>query len=350
MDETMRAKRLLTGDRPTGRLHLGHLVGSLRARVAMQHTHDAMLLVADLHTLTTQRSPEQIDGLAARARGLVVDYLAAGIDPEQVTVYLQSAVPEVYELAALLGNLVTVERLSRLPTLKAMLGHAGEEAMPYGLLGYPTLQAADVLMMKAEVVPVGPDNAAHLEVTREIARRFNQTYGEVFPVPEVVLGGAAPIPGTDGKGKMSKSAGNAIFLSDDAACVRRKVRRMYTDPNRVHAHIPGTVEGNPVFALLRAFHRDPAALAALEARYRAGTVGDVEVKDRLVGALEATLAPMRARRAALEAQRGLVDRILVEGTEYARGIARQTLREARRAMGVDRAYVRIRRAAERAGR
>jgi tryptophanyl-tRNA synthetase len=340
------SKRILTGDRPTGRLHLGHLVGSLQNRVALQRDYDTILIVADLHTLTTRREPGDIEAITGLAREMVLDNLAAGVDPARCTLYLQSAVPEVYQLAGLLQNLVQVNRLLRLPTIKEMSQHAGG-GLPLGLLGYPVLQAADILMARAELVPVGPDNLPHVEITREIARRFNETYGRVFPEPEPLLGVPKALPGTDNLGKMSKSAGNAIFLSDPTEVVRRKVRRMYTDPNRVHAHIPGDPDGNPVFAYHRAFNPDAAEVAELEARYRAGRVGDVEVKDRLAEVLEDLLEPMRARRAALEADRGAVDELLVEGSERVREIARGTLREVRYAMGVDRAFTRLRRGAER---
>lgn len=342
-------KRLLTGDRPTGRLHLGHLVGSLQMRVALQEKYETILLVADLHMLTTKPTARDIADITEHARGIVLDYLAAGIDPERTTIYLQSGIPEVYELNTLFQNLVTVPRLARLPSLKEMARAANidEQAMPYGLLGYPVLQAADILLPLANVVPVGKDNLAHVELTREIAERFNSMYGQVFPIPEPLLSETPTLVGTDGKGKMSKSAGNAIFLSDDEATVARKIRKAYTDPNRVHAHIPGTVEGNPIFVYHELFNDNRGEVEDLKQRYRAGTVGDVEVKETLVGALHRFMTPIRERMAAYHRQSGLVDEILWNGTQHMREIAAGTMREVRHAMGLDRTLVRMRRAMER---
>ncbi len=337
--------RMLTGDRPTGPLHLGHLVGSLRNRVLLQERFDSFFLIADLHMLTTRNSPEEIALVDRRARGLVLDALSAGIEPDKVTFYLQSAVPELHELATLLQSLVTVARLERLPALKDMARDAGTE-MSFALLGYPVLQSADILSVRSRAVPVGKDNYAFVEVTREVARRFNAMYGTVFPVPEIIEGEAPTLVGTDGKRKMSKSLDNAIALEDDPATVRRKIMRMYTDPNRIRADIPGTVEGNPVFAWLDVFAPGTAAVAAMKQRYRAGTIGDVEVKEHLVGVIEAVLEPMRERRQRHEGT-GIVEHLIVEGTARAREETRQTIYEVRRAMGLTGAWNRIRRRAER---
>ena len=232
---------------------------------------------------------------------MVLDYLSAGIDPAKSTIFLQSAVHETYELALLFGNLVTVPRLARLPSIKDMARAAllDEETIPLGLLGYPVLQAADILLPRAHLVPVGKDNQAHVEITREIARRFNNLYGEVFPIPDDLVEGDT-LPGTDGQGKMSKSLGNAILLSDDAKTVQKKVHGMYTDPNRIRADIPGTVEGNPVFTYLDHFDPDRAAVEALKVRYRAGTVGDVEVKERLAGVAQRVPRPDARARGPLQ--------------------------------------------------
>ena len=340
--------RILTGDRPTGRLHLGHYVGSLATRVALQETYETILIVADLHMLTTRPTREDIACIVENARGIVLDYLAVGVDPSKTRIYLQSAIPEVYELNTLFQNLVTVNRLARLPSLKDTARNANldDESLPYGLLGYPVLQAADILLPKANLVPVGRDNLAHVEIAREIARRFNSLYGDVFPEPEPLLSETASLVGTDGKGKMSKSAGNAILLSDPPEVVRKKVRGMYTDPKRVRADIPGTVEGNPVFAYLDAFHHDPAETDALKARYRAGQVGDGEVKEVLTSTLLQFLAPVQERLKAYEGEKGWVDEILLEGTESMRSIAQSTMRDVRKAMGTDRTLQRMRRAAE----
>lgn len=342
-------KRILTGDRPTGRLHLGHLVGSLRNRVKLQEEYETILIVADLHMLTTRPTRDDIEAITENARGLVLDYLAAGIDPEKTTIYLQSAVPEVYELNTLIQNLVTVNRLSRLPSLKDMARNANmdEESFTYGLLGYPVLQAADILLPRAHLVPVGKDNLAHVEITREIARRFNHLYGPVFPEPEGLVGEIPSLVGTDGKGKMSKSGGNAIMLNDDAKTVAKKVRGMFTDPNRVSADVPGTVEGNPVFEFHDAFNSNVAEVDELKERYRQGKVGDGEVKDKLAAALEETMGPIRERMAHFESQKGLVDEILYHGTLRMREVAGETMREVRSAMGLDLPVKRMRRAVER---
>jgi tryptophanyl-tRNA synthetase len=340
-------RRILTGDRPTGRMHLGHYVGSLRNRVRLQHEYECFFIIADLHMLTTKNSKEDIEHVADNARGMVLDYLGAGIDPQKSTIFLQSAIHETYELALLLGNLVTVPRLARLPSIKDMARAAllDEETIPFGLLGYPVLQAADILLPRAHLVPVGKDNQAHVEITREIARRFNYLYGEFFPLPDDLVEGDS-LPGTDGQGKMSKSLGNVIFLADDAATVRKRVHSMYTDPNRIRADIPGTVEGNPVFAYLDQFDPDTATVAELKERYRAGAVGDVEVKDRLTNVLNTFLDPMRERSAYYAAQSGLVDEIIYEGTMRYREIAAETLREVKKAMGITSAFNRIARKAE----
>jgi tryptophanyl-tRNA synthetase len=345
-------RRILTGDRPTGRMHLGHYVGSLRHRVRLQDEYECFFIIADLHMLTTKNSPDDIRRVADNARGMVLDYLSVGIDPAKSTIFLQSAVHETYELALLLGNLVTVPRLARLPSIKEMARAAllDEETIPFGLLGYPVLQAADILLPRAHLVPVGKDNQSHVEITREIARRFNNLYGEVFPLPDDLVEGDT-LPGTDGQAKMSKSLGNTIFLSDDAASVRKKVFSMYTDPNRVRADIPGTIEGNPVFTYLDYFDPDKGAVADLKARYRAGRVGDVEVKERLVAVLNGFLGPVRERAAYYAAQGGLVDEVIYRGTLHMRDVGAETLREVKKAMGITSTFNRIaRKAGERAKR
>jgi tryptophanyl-tRNA synthetase len=298
--------------------------------------------------LTTKRAREDIEQITDNARGLMLDYLASGIDPEKTSTYIQSAIPEIYELNTLFQNLVTVNRLSRLPSIKEMARNAqlDEESIPYGLLGYPILQAADILLAKAHLVPVGRDNLAHVEITREIARRFNQLYGEVFPEPEPLLSDIPALIGTDGKGKMSKSAGNAVFLCDDPKTVEKKVGGMFTDPRRVHADIPGRIEGNPVFIYHDIFNDDRSEVEDLKERYRAGAVGDSEVKEKLSLALNRFLDPIRERMHYYEERKGLVDEILWSGTQRMRRIAAGTLREVRRAMGIDRSSVRICRSAE----
>lgn len=331
----MARKRILTGDRPTGKLHLGHYVGSLSNRVRLQDEYECFFIIADLHTLTTKPEKENIEGLEQNVRDVVLDYLAAGIDPEKSTIYLQSAVPEVYQMNLFFEMLVTLPRVRRLPSIKdmAQAANLNEDALPFGLLGYPILQAADILMPRAHLVPVGKDNEAHVEITREIARRFNHMYDEVFPIPEVMVGNVPALVGTDGQSKMSKSLGNAIFLSDDEETVRQKVRGMYTDPNRVRADIPGRVEGNPVFIYHDAFNPDEEEVQDLKNRYREGNVGDVEVKDKLAAAINNFLDPMRERRAYYASREGLVEQVIYEGTLRARDEAQETVRAMREAMG-----------------
>ena len=339
-------KRILTGDRPTGRLHLGHYVGSLKNRVRLQDEYECFFLVADLHMLTTRPQKEHIEAISDTAREMVYDYLSCGIDPARSVIYLQSAVAETSELNLYLEMLVSVPRLQRLPSLKDMARDANLTEMPFGLLGYPVLQSADILLPRAHLVPVGKDNEAHVELTRELARRFNNLYDEVFPIPDVMVGEVPTLVGTDGQGKMSKSVGNAIMLCDDAATVTKKVKGMYTDPNRIRADIPGTVEGNPVFVYHDAFNPNRAEVEDLKERYRAGRVGDVEVKEKLANAINGFLEPIRERRAALEARKGYVDEVLYEGTLRMREEARQTMSAVRKAMGLSGAWNRISRKAE----
>ena len=327
-------KRILTGDRPTGKMHLGHYVGTLANRVRLQDEYECFFIIADLHMMTTKPEKEALMKVGEWARELVLDYISVGIDPERSTIFLQSAVPETYELNLIFEMLVTVPRLERLPSLKDMARDANLEALPFGLLGYPVLQAADILLPRATLVPVGKDNESHVEITREIARRFNRLYGEVFPVPDVLIGDVPTLMGTDGQGKMSKSLGNAIFLSDDEKTVHEKVRGMYTDPNRIRADIPGRVEGNPVFMFHDAFNPDLDEVEDLKTRYQQGTVGDVEVKNKLSVALNQFLGPIRLRRAEYEAQPEKVEQILVQGTQRMRAEAQETMKLVRQAMGM----------------
>jgi tryptophanyl-tRNA synthetase len=327
-------RRILTGDRPTGRLHLGHWVGSIANRVRLQDEYECFFIVADWHTLTTRPEKDAIAEVAGNIREMVLDYLACGIDPERATIFVQSAIPETAELNLIFEMLVTVPRLERLPSIKDMAAAAHLDVLPFGLLGYPVLQAADILLPRADVVPVGKDNVPHVEITREIARRFNHLYGDVFAEPEPLISATPSLPGINGMQKMSKSLGNAIMLTDDPTMVQQRVMQMYTDPNRLRATDPGTVEGNPVFIYHDAFNTDTAEVDDLKTRYREGRVGDVEVKRKLVAALEQFLAPLRERRAALEAQHDLVDDILHTGNAAMQRVARDTLERVRAAMGV----------------
>ncbi len=332
-DREKRRGRILTGDRPTGKLHLGHYVGTLRNRVRLQDEYECFFIVADYHVLTTRL--QNLKEIGQDIREVVLDNLSVGIDPRRSTIFLQSLVPEIPELHLIFSMLTTVPRLQRVPTLKEVMRDLKLETASYGLLGYPVLQASDILVVKGELVPVGRDQASHIEVTREVARRFNDLFGPVFPEPEALIGDVPTLVGTDGKAKMSKSLGNAIMLSDDAKTVAKKVMGMYTDPTRIHATDPGHVAGNPVFVYHDAFNPDRDEVNDLKKRYRAGRVGDVEVKKKLAAALNQFLEPIRERRAQYESQPGLVEEIVRSGSEKVREIARNTLGQAREAMGIN---------------
>ena len=326
--------RILTGDRPTGRMHLGHYVGSLQNRLRLQEEYESYFIIADLHTLTTKPEKEHLQELEDNIREMVLDYLSTGIDPEKSVIFLQSAILETFELNLIFEMMVTVPRLERLPSLKDMARAAHLDSMPFGLLGYPVLQAADILLPRATLVPVGKDNEAHVEISREIARRFNRLYGEVFPVPEAMIGDVPTLVGTDGQAKMSKSLNNAILLADDAKTVDEKVMGMYTDPKRIRADIPGTVEGNPVFIYHDAFNPDKEEVDDLKERYEKGKVGDVEVKRKLAKAINQFLDPLRERRAQLLQDPGRIDEVLYSGTKRMSDEAKRTMSEVHKAMGM----------------
>ncbi len=326
--------RLLTGDRPTGRLHLGHYVGSLENRVRLQHQYESFFIIADLHTLTTKPEPEHIREIPTYIKETVLDYLAVGIDPDVSTIFVQSAIPETYQLNLLFEMLVTVPRLERMPTLKDMARDANIDSMPFGLLGYPVLQAVDILLPRAQVVPVGRDNQSHVELARELARRFNNLYGEVFPEPEAIIGDVPLLVGTDGQSKMSKSVGNAIYLSDDADAVKQKVMNMYTDPKRLRATDPGTVEGNPVFIYHDAFNPSKAEVDDLKERYRTGKVGDVEVKQKLAVAINNFLEPIREKRAYFLSHPLIPNDVLANGISRMQAEAKQTMELVREKTGL----------------
>ncbi len=322
--------RILTGHRTTGPRHLGHLMGTLETWARLQDTYECFFLVADLHTLTTDyEHPQRV---RENTMGIVLDWLAAGIDPNRSTVVLQSAVPAHTQLYTLLGMLVTVSRMNRVPTYKEQVKELHLQPS-FGLLGYPLLQAADILVYKADTVPVGEDQLPHVELTREIARRFNQLYGETFPEPEGLLSPTPRLPGIDNR-TMHASYGNAIYLRDTPEETTRKVMSMYTDPTRIHANDPGHVEGNPVFDYMDAFNPNKAEVEELKARYRAGTVGDVEVKRRLAVVLNEYLAPIRKRREQLSAHPEEVIGILQAGTDRARELAEATLASVQDKMGL----------------
>jgi len=340
-------KRILTGDRPTGAIHLGHYLGSIQNRVALQEEYDCYFIIADLHTLTTKPTHAEILEIRKNTHDMVLDYLACGIDPNKATIFIQSGVPAIYELNLIFEMMVSINRLTGLPSIKEMArnAHIDEESIPFGLVGYPVLQAADILLPRANLVPVGKDNESHVEVTRDIARRFNALYGDVFPIPDMKSGAVPTLVGTDNKGKMSKSAGNAIYIADDKKTIEKKVKSMYTDPNRVSADVPGTVEGNPVFIYHELFNPNQEEVNDLKERYRKGTVGDVEVKDKLSAALNVYLEPFRARRDHFSQDKGLVEEIIYDGTLKMNAVAEETMDAVRSAMGLSGGWNKISRVA-----
>ena len=319
--------------RPTGLLHIGHLVGALSNWVPLQEKYDCFYFVADWHALTTEFADTK--QLTANAYENIADWIGAGLDPEKSTFFVQSLVPEHAELYVLLSMVVPVPWLERVPTYKEQQETLKDKDLSsIGFLGYPLLQTADVAMYDARFVPVGEDQVAHLELAREVIRRFNNFYGGVLVEPQPLLTGFGRLPGLDGDKKMSKSLGNTIHLSDTPEDVTKKVRQMYTDPKRVRADIPGTVEGNPVFVYHDAFNPNTAEVDDLKARYRAGAVGDVEVKTKLANAMNTYLAPIRERRAQLLARPDRLKDILFEGSKRARTIAGATLERVRDAMKI----------------
>lgn len=336
MDKAAQKKRLVSGDRPTGLLHLGHYVGSIHNRLKLQDSYQCYFFAADLHMLTTKKSKEDIVESRSHIRDMLLDWLSCGIDPKKSCIYLQSALPAIYELNLIFEMMVTINRLQGLPSIKEMAKNAkmDEESIPFGLIGYPVLQSADILLTKSDVVPVGKDNEAHIELCRDIARRFNGLYGDFFPMPQVLLSEVPTLVGTDGQGKMSKSAGNCIFLSDDAKTVEKKVRGMYTDPARLHAHIPGKVEGNPVFIYHDVFNTNKAEVEQLKNRYSSGSVGDVEVKECLIHALNTFLEPIRQRREQLVEEKGYIEEVLFDGTMKMLDESNDTIKEIKSLMGL----------------
>jgi tryptophanyl-tRNA synthetase len=316
--------------RPTGKLHLGHLVGALNNWAALQDQFDCFYFVADWHALTSDYA--DTSEIVANAYDMVADWIAAGLDPGRSTLFVQSLVPEHAELHLLLSMTVPIPWLERVPTYKEQMEQLSDKDLStLGFLGYPLLQTADIIIYNARHVPVGEDQVAHLELSREIVRRFHNFYGELFVEPLPLLTTFPRLPGLDNR-KMSKSYGNTINLSDDEETVRQKVRQMYTDPKRIRADIPGTVEGNPVFMYHDAFNPDADEVEDLKTRYRAGKVGDVEVKTKLAKALNERLDPMRARRAEVLAKPAALREILYEGSRKARGIAQETMERVRSAV------------------
>lgn len=330
---------LLTGDRPTGKLHIGHYIGSLKNRVKLQNSgkYDPYIMIADTQALTDNaRNPEKIRNSLIQ---VALDYLAVGIDPAKSTIYVQSQIPALFELTAYYMDLVTVARLERNPTVKTEIKQKDfKDSIPIGFLNYPVSQAADITAFKATVIPVGDDQEPMLEQTREIVRTFNRVYNcDVLVEPKGYFPpkGQGRLPGLDGNAKMSKSLGNAIYLADDAKTVQKKVMSMYTDPNHIHVEDPGKVEGNTVFTYLDVFDPDKDKVAELKAEYQKGGLGDVKIKRYLNKVLEAELAPICERREKFAQDEDAVYEMLLEGSKKANKVANATLEQVRDAIGLN---------------
>jgi len=334
----MGKKVILTGDRPTGKLHIGHYIGSLKNRVVLQESglYESFIMIADQQALTDNaRNPEKIRNSLTE---VALDYLAVGIDPSKSNIFVQSQIPELNELTMHYLNLVTLSRLERNPTVKQEIKQKNfENSIPAGFLIYPVSQAADITAFKADTVPVGEDQLPMIEQTREIVRSFNSIYGEVLVEPEAVLpsSNAGRLPGTDGKAKMSKSIGNCIYLSDDADTIKKKVMSMYTDPNHIRVEDPGQIEGNTVFTYLDVFATDKNAVEEMKEHYKRGGLGDVKVKKYLNEILQAELEPIRNRRIEFEKDIDAVYKMLKDGSNKAREVAANTLKEVREAIGIE---------------
>ncbi len=342
-------KIILTGDRPTGRLHVGHYAGSLKERVELQNSGQfdkVFIMIADAQALTD--NAEHPEKVRENVLEVALDYLACGIDPEKSTIFIQSAVPQLTELTAYYMNLVTVSRVQRNPTVKTEIKMRNFEAsIPVGFFVYPISQAADITAFRATAVPVGEDQLPMLEQCKEIVNKFNSVYGETLTEPEIILPSnkaCLRLPGIDGKAKMSKSLGNCIYLSDEADVIKKKIMSMFTDPNHVRVEDPGKVEGNPVFIYLDAFSRpehfaeflpEYANLDELKAHYQRGGLGDVKVKKFLNNVMQAELAPIRERRHLWEQRLDEVKLILKQGSETARAAAAETLHDVRAAMQIN---------------
>jgi tryptophanyl-tRNA synthetase len=323
-------KRVVSGMRPTGKLHLGHLVGALQNWDTLQARYDCFYFVADWHALTSNFA--DTGDIVDSAIDNVADWIGAGIDPERSTLFVQSMVPEHAELYLLLQMVTPIPWLERVPTYKEQIEQlADRDLSSIGFLGYPLLQTADVIIYNAHFVPVGEDQVPHLELSREVVRRFHNFYGEVFVEPQALLTPTPRLPGLDNR-KMSKSYANTIDLSDDPETVKKKIRQMYTDPKRVRADIPGTVEGNPVFIYHDAFNPNRDEVEDLKARYREGKVGDVEVKTKLANAVNAMLEPIRERRARALSRPGEIRELLVDGSRKAQAVAHETMERVRSAV------------------
>ena len=324
-------KRILTGDRPTGKLHLGHFVGSLKNRVKLQNKYDTFLIIADVQALTTNF--EEPDKLNNDVRQVAKDYLAAGIDPEKTTILVQSLIPEIAELTIFYSMIVTVNQLKRNPTIKSEANQYGYNEMTYGFMGYPVSQAADITFCKADLVPVGEDQLPHVEQTRKIVRKFNNLYDNVFPEPEPLVGDFPRLVGLDGENKMSKSLDNAIYLNDSKEDIKDKVNQAVTDPSRIRLDDPGHPEVCTVFEYHQAFNQEE--VDEIEEMCKAGKIGCVACKNKLTESINNLLEPMREKRVKYDNNPDLIDEILLSGTKKAREIARETMKEVRAAMNLD---------------
>ena len=328
------SQTILTGDRPTGQLHLGHYVGSLRQRVQLQHDHQQFILVADLQGLTDNGSNPQ--KISSNILEVMADYLAVGIDPQKTTICLQSALPALAELSALYMNIVTVARVERNPTVKNEIAQKGfSRSLPVGFLAYPISQAADITAFKAELVPVGDDQLPMIEQTNEIVHKMNSlTTTPILQHCKALLSDVSRLPGIDGNAKMSKSLGNTLTLSASEEEIHRAVSAMYTDPNHLRVADPGQIEGNVVFTYLDAFHADKAFVAEMKAHYRRGGLGDRQCKNALETCLQELLAPIRERRATYIQDKGMLLALLRRGSERAHLLTQRTLHEVKRGLGL----------------
>ena len=325
-------KRILTGIRPTGPLHLGHYAGALENWVKLQDEYECFFLIADYQV---SDYADDIDRVRQAVFEIALDWLAVGLDPQRSHFVIESMIPEHAELTMWLSWYLPLGWLQRNPTLKAEMADLESKSIPVAFFNYPVMQVANILMPKAHLVPVGDDQLPHIEMTREVARRFNRLFGEVFPEPEALVGRVPRLVGTDGQAKMGKSLNNAIYLKDDEETVNKKVQRMFTDPTRIHASDPGHVEGHPVFMYHDAFNPDSAEVQDLKDRYVVGKVGDVEVKQKLARALNAFLDPIRERRAEYEANPKRVKEALASGTGHAKKVAEGTMAEVRAALKLE---------------
>ncbi|MFA6981547.1 MAG: tryptophan--tRNA ligase [Patescibacteria group bacterium] len=333
----MSKKRILTGDNATGKLHLGHYVGSLENRVRLQYDYETFIIIADMHAFAYPKYVSQPDVIADSILQVAIANLAVGLDPEKVIIFPESTIPEIYELATIFSMLTPHNRVLRNPTVKEEI-KVKEMGDNYslGFINFPVLQVADILSVKASLVPVGEDQLPHIEMTKEVARKFNSSYGEVFPEPEGLVGNVKRLVGTDGNAKMSKSLGNTIYLDEDPNSLKEKVMKMFTDPTRIHANDPGKVEGNPVFIYHDTFNPNKEEVEDLKERYQKGTVGDIEVKEKLYKSLEDFIAPIREKYRFYENDIDKVKGIIDAGAKKTREEVKATLEEVRERMKLPR--------------